>query len=191
MNLVDRTSMTASILQTRNHRNIFSHGNASARRRVESISGIILHQTSFVSADISRMDYVIANFVVMQDGTVLKVRDPSMQLNSIGTNQHAIDIEFVGDYSNARELRDPLNVSGPPITQLHAGRELITFLRRNYAITSIYAHSQFTPKNCPGPQLWYNVGEWAVRQGLSSRGRGNPVPADWQDAYFASPGISS
>jgi hypothetical protein len=190
MRLIDRRENTASILQTRNRRNIFSGGNEAGRRNIATISGIILHQTGFVSSDISRMDYVIANFVVMQDGTVLNVRDPSNLLNSIGTDQHAIDIEFVGNYSSASELSHSSDRMGPTVEQLQAGRELVLFLRAVNSISYIFAHAQFTPKNCPGPQIWYNVGEWAVQRGLSCVGNGHRVPPAWRRTELAMDGLT-
>ena len=35
--------------------------------------------------------------------------------------------------------------------------------------------------NCPGPHLWYNVGEWAVQNlGLTSAGLRRPIPVEWR-----------
>ncbi len=189
MKMIDRTPMTASILHTRNGRNIFSRGNPSARRNVGTVDAIILHQTAFVSTDMARLDYVIANYVIMQDGRVLKVRDLEMALNSIGTNQRAIDIEFVGTYPNVEALRGAGALPGPPLAQLRAGRELVSYLKSRHSVSNIFAHAQFTPKNCPGPQIWYNVGEWAVSNGLSSSRRGRPITPTWRASSLAVPGL--
>lgn len=189
MKIIDRTPFTASILQTRNRRNIFSGGNPSARRNVGTIDAIILHQTGFVSSNVTRLDYVIANYVIMQDGQILKLRDLEMALNSIGTNQRAIDIEFVGDYPNARALRSASALPGPSLAQLGAGRWLICYLKSLHGVSNIYAHAQFTPKNCPGPQIWYNVGEWAIRNGLRSVHRGRPIDPRWQASSLAATGL--
>jgi hypothetical protein len=189
MRLIDRTAETAATVQTRNGRNIYSHGNASARRDVGSIHSIILHQTAFVSSSVARFDFVIANYVVMQNGDVLFVRPLSAALNSIGTNQHAIDIEFVGNYPSA----GPRGVGAGPAPgaiQLTAGRELVSYLRANHAIHSIFGHIQFTVKNCPGPHIWYNVGEWAIRNGMTRSGRGRPIPTEWQSPSLAVAGLA-
>ena len=184
MYIIDRTKITSSIYRTRNGRNIYSHGNPAARRQVAAIDAIILHQTAFVSGSVERFDYVIANYIVMQDGRVLSVRHVDAALNSIGTNQRAIDIEFVGNYPNARAVRRAAGSALflPSAAQIKAGRELVAYLKGRHGTGNIFGHVQFTPKNCPGPHLWYNVGEWAVRNGFSSSRRGGRIPRQWKDA---------
>lgn len=183
MYIIDRTKINSSIHRTRNGRNIYSRGNTAARRPVGGIDAIILHQTAFVSGSVERFDYVIANYIVMQDGRVLRVRPVDAALNSIGTNQRAIDIEFVGNYPNARTVRRAggSDLSVPSSGQIKAGRELVAYLKGRHGISNIFGHAQFTAKNCPGPHLWYNVGEWAVRNGFSSSQRGGTIPRHWQE----------
>ncbi len=182
MRLIDRTAETASVLRTMNGRNIYSHGRATARREVSQIDGIILHQTAFVTLSLERMNYVIANYGVMWDGTVLFLRPLEAALNSVGTDRHAIDVEFVGDYANAHSIRHPSGgaIAAPPVAQIRAGRELVEHLRRERSVSKIFAHVQFTPKNCCGPHLWQNVGVWALGRGMQGIGRGaGPIPANW------------
>lgn len=190
--IIDRTHATASTHRTRNGRNIYSRGNSGARRRVQTIDAIMLHQTSFVSTAVERFDSVIANFIVLQDGHVLKVRDIEAALNSIGTDQRAIDIEFVGDYPSTQAIRRARGrgLMLPPLAQLRAGRELVGHLKSRYRTCNIFGHVQFTAKNCPGPHLWYNVGEWAVHNGLSCSSRGRSIPRQWRDPSLAIPGLS-
>jgi N-acetylmuramoyl-L-alanine amidase-like protein len=178
---IDRTTETATVLRTRDGRNIYSHGNPRARRSVSAIDAVILHQTTFVSAEVGRFDYVIANYVVMQDGTVLKLRDPASALNSVGTDQRAIDIEFVGNYPTAGSV--------PPSAQILAGRELVDQLRARHHVGRIFAHAHFRAKNCPGPRLWYNVGEWFLGRGLVADRAVRAVPRDWTDGSLAIPGL--
>lgn len=187
MTIIDRTSRTAGVFRTMNGRNIFSGGRQSARRSVSAIDAIMLHQTDFLSASIDRFDCVIANYIVMQDGRVLMVRPLDHALNSIGTNQRAIDIEFVGDYPGDRAVRGGGAAAGPtpPLVQIKAGRELVRFLKGRHGIGNIFAHAQFRTKNCPGPHLWYNVGEWAVSNGFRCNGRGNRIRRTWQDPSLA------
>jgi hypothetical protein len=191
MEIIDRTSETASIRQTRDDRNIHSGGNPRARRRTDRIDAIILHQTTFVSGRVERFNYVIANYAVMQNGRVLLLRGLDVALNSVGTDQRAIDIEFEGDYPSARELRRGRgSTDRPRVLQLQSGRELVRHLQQQHGVRHIFAHSQFTNKNCPGPHLWYNVGEWAVRNaGFSSSGRGRRIPEDFRDDTLAISGL--
>jgi hypothetical protein len=191
MQIIDRTSNTATVLRTRDGRNIHSGGNPRARRRTDIIDAIILHHTGFVSGRVERFDYIIANYAVMQDGRVLRLRDLEVALNSVATHQHAIDIEFEGDYASARDIRRGRSSALPPVAQLSAGRELVRHLQQRHGVRYIFAHSQFTNKNCPGPHIWYNVGEWAVRNaGFASRGRGSRNNlAEFRDDALAVSGI--
>jgi hypothetical protein len=187
LTIVDRTGHTAEIFQTRDGRNIFSHGNTSARRSLAGITGIMLHQTAFFTNSVERMDTVIANYAVMPDGTVLKLRDETMRLNSIGTNEHAIDIEFVGNYPSAAAIARSGDggLPTPPPVQIAAGRALVQHLQTAHGLSHIHAHAQFTRKNCPGPQLWFNVGEWAVANLGMSPASGNEVPDSWRQPSLA------
>jgi hypothetical protein len=189
MNIIDRTAATAAVTRTRNGRNIYSDGNPRARRNVAAITGIILHQTDFFSTSISRFDYVIANYIVMVDGTILFVRPLDAALNSIGTDQRAIDIEIVGDYPSSDDLGAGATATLPTRGQITAARDLVGYLKSQHGVSYIYGHRQFTTKNCPGPHLWYNVGEWAIRNGMSGGRRGRPVPSTWTDSAMAIPGV--
>lgn len=214
LHIQDRRSLTRSILETRDDRPIMSrHG---SHRSAERIRAIILHQTSFESCDDHRLDYVIANYVVRQDGVVDWVRGDEDLLNDIHSGA-AINIEFVGDYPNIRclqELRrmersDPDDLhprrrhalrhrdrnwishsrhyNYPPTAQINAGRELLQHLKRRIPnINQIFAHAQFTRKNCPGPHLWYNVGQWGISNlGLRDIGLGaNHIPTDWLEDHL-------
>src|SRR5262245_64618161 len=97
MNSIDRTKVAAPIRYTMDGRYIFSGDRPGSTRNPRFINAIILHQTGFVTHSMSRCDCIIANYVVMLDGTILFIRDLSVGMNSVGTDETAIDIEFVGD----------------------------------------------------------------------------------------------
>lgn len=181
MVLIDRTEATAGVTTTRNGRNIYSRGNPRARRDPSRIDAIILHQTDFVSDRIERFDYVIANYIVMQDGRALHVRPIDHALNSVGTDRHGIDIEIVGRYPSVNGRGRVSSGALPPIAQIKAARELVSRLALDRILMKIFGHVQFRQKNCPGPHLWRNVGEWAIENlHLSSSGRGRPIPEQWR-----------
>lgn len=167
MQIIDRRTNTAAVTQTLDSRNIMSGGNAAARRDTDAITGIMLHQTSFMTRDVERMNSVIANYGVMPDGRVLFLRDPGMALNSIGTDQRAIDIELVGEYPGTNDIRRATRrgdeVPHPPLVQIRAGRALVKYLQSEHGLTRIMTHVQWRAKNCCGPHFWYNVGDWAIR----------------------------
>ncbi len=78
----------------------------------------------------------------------------------------------------------------PTQEQMEAGRRLVTAITEKVpSIRHILAHRQSSGLrgNDPGPEIWYNVGEWAVQQlGLGSGGAtfkeegGSPIPASWR-----------
>ena len=177
MRLIDRTAETASTFMTlggtRGPRHIFCNGNTRARRNTRVLSGIILHHTNFVNSSLDRYNHVIANYVVMRDGRVLKVREHAMCLNSVGTDHRAVDIEFEGVYGDG--------LITPPGPQLKVGRALVAYLGAKYGLTRIFGHRHFNPKPCPGPHIWYNVGLWAARNGFTSTGGTRTLPSAWED----------
>jgi hypothetical protein len=178
MVIIDRTAATAGTHQTRDGRNIFSRGNPHARRSTARVDAVILHQTTFVSGDLARYDHVIANYAVLRDGRVLRLRDVAAALNSVGTDHRAIDVEFEGLYRSGSGVV-------PPAAQLHAGRALVRHLRERHGVTRIFAHAHFTAKDCPGAHLWYNVGEWGVAEGLLCDRAERPIPRAWRDPLLA------
>ncbi len=125
--------------------------------------------------------------MVLRRGDVLQVRPLTAGLNSV-SNGRAVDVEFEGDYPSLRQIRHARRadhpVQHPPLPQILAGRALLRHLRDTLGIEHVWAHrqaSRMERDNCPGPQLWYNVGEWAVRTlGLSSDGLRDPVPVAWR-----------
>lgn len=152
-------------------------------RTVQDISDIVLHHTAgneCLSDDIpsddhevtssARLDRVIAHFCVLTDGMVIYTHDLGHILND-GGGRRGIDIEFTGDFSHERvppAMGTPAR-AGP--TQLLAGRRLITALKEQIpSITHIHPHGQIQTNgtgkrdSCPGPDVWVNVGEWAVRE---------------------------
>lgn len=103
----------------------------------------------------------------------------------------------------------------PPKTQIDAGRSLVRYLKGQYDLDFVFAHRQgYVSKarlasanpfrselrqgsvpspqtnqksNCPGPHIWYGVGEWALSHlGMSDGGKdykladGDPIPDSWR-----------
>jgi hypothetical protein len=69
--------------------------------------------------------------------------------------------------------------------------DLVRFLNETYTISFVFAHRQGESAdlrgNCPGPDIWNNIGEWAVNQlGMSdgskgyTEGKGSPIPDSWR-----------
>lgn len=181
MNIVDRTSHSAPHTTTLDGRLIH---HASRQQAAGQIRGAFLHQTGFVNSSVARYDRIIAHFVVLRSGGVLKIRETTTVLQSVSAGR-AIDIEFEGSYPSVRQLRQrPQAPSTPTAPQILAGRALVQHLRSTLGIAFIWAHRQASMlerDNCPGPHLWYNVGEWAIAQhGLASTGLASAIPPEWQ-----------
>lgn len=162
---------------------------ASARfdRGFAAIRAVVLHQTAgatFMSERQAlppverdqrrrsrhRIDRITAHFVVLQSGAVIYTHDVRYILNDAG-GRHGIDIEFCGRFANSP------SPSGERLTSeaIRAGRNLLWSLKSNLsALDYVHPHGQIqAPDNegrhnklnsCPGPDIWVNVGEWAVRE---------------------------
>lgn len=150
-------------------------------RPEDAIRAIVLHQTAgraFLGSDLPpedrdaeirsrhRVDRITAHFVVLQDGVVLYTHDIRYTLNDAG-GRRGIDIEFAGRFSHTLEPRPP-RLS--PLA-IRAGRKLVKQLVRQLpGITHIHPHGQVQRggagklHSCPGPDVWMNVGEWAVTE---------------------------
>ncbi len=100
--------------------------------------------------------------------------------------------------------------------QISGGRDLVSHLKNTYDLDFVFAHRQgfiradrtgyvselrqgSVPgthsiyyndrENCPGPDIWFNVAEWAITNlGLSDGGKdyaladGDPIPPEWRKA---------
>jgi hypothetical protein len=127
------------------------------------------------------IDRITAHFVVLNDGTVFYTHDVEFILASV-SGRYGIDIEFAGSFSTSREppARSAARLRPKAI---RTGRELVRVLKTSIpSITHIHPHGQLQRRDnqgwcggttgnrcgklysCPGPDIWVNVGEWAVRQ---------------------------
>ena len=132
------------------------------------------------------VDQIRANFVILLDGTVFYTHDVEQRVDSVGgLAGPGIDVEFACDLPfDLEPPSDPARRLTP--AAICAGRDLILALRsRLSSIHSIHPHGQVQMANmdgqrcggttgvtcgkfdsCPGPDIWVNVGRWAVRFGL-------------------------
>ncbi len=162
-------------------------GAAGARpdRLPHQIHTIVLHQTagSFiqgaeVTSDDSlqrsrhRIDRIASHFIVTDDGQAIYLRDVGFVLNNAG-GRFGIDIEFCGSFSNT-PLPRGRRLSEAAIL---CGRELLQDLARAIpSLRQIHPHGQIQAvppgrdtgpgskyDSCSGPEVWVNVGEWAVQ----------------------------
>lgn len=156
----------------------FNIANAEVSRNPSIINTIVLHQTTFISGDslppqnfdndISsnhRLDKVIAHFVVRVDGAIIYSHDLEHIVNN-GGGRHGIDIEIEGNYSHTPQ---PVGARLSRWT-IASARTLISALvsHRSMIISNIHPHGQIQKNSrskfdsCCGPDIWVNVGQWAV-----------------------------
>ena len=175
---------SARRLSTRRGGRGFDVRTARISRSASQINTVILHQTTFFTndplpvenldndiADDHRLDFVIAHFLVRADGNILYLRDVEHILNSV-SGRFGIDIEFEGQYGHEPTPRPPRLSANA--TQ--AGRRLIVSMHDQLpGLRFIHPHGQVQSRgrgkrdSCPGPDVWMNVGEWAVQEfGLTS-----------------------
>lgn len=147
-------------------------------RQPSDIQAVILHVTTFTSseplppvaadgniANRHRLDHVIAHFVVRRSGEILYTHDVQYRLNSV-SGSRAVDVEFEGDFGHGpRPTAERLSAAA-----ISAGRQLVKALKYQLGVRYVHPHGQVqetagNPKrdSCPGPDIWVNVGEWAVR----------------------------
>ena len=192
MQIVDRTSNTGSI--THNLRGFQILSRSGSTRPVGAINSMVLHQTGFSRGNsVDAYDTVIAHYVVLPSGTVLRLRELEALLNN-AHSRASVSVEFVGNFP-PRPRRD---AQLPTKAQVDAGQGLVRHVRSQISgrLSHIFAHRQFNPGakgNCPGPHIWYNVGYWAenclgLSHTISSPGS---IPRSWEDPQLAIGGVGT
>jgi hypothetical protein len=170
----------------------------TSTRSADKVYAVVLHQMGFSRGDDpSRYDKVTAHYKILPDGTVVFSHDWTTRLpHGNGFNSGSIGVEFAGNLPSRPGSTDPAHFYKPEkfgqdqLTpqQIASGRSLLTTLSRQ-GITHVLAHRQSSGSrgNDPGPDVWTNVGQWAVRQlGLKDGGpgyaigSGRPIPDDWR-----------
>jgi hypothetical protein len=167
-------------------------------RKSAMIDCIVLHQTAMNRGnDPQRYLEVHAHYVVLPDGTPVQLHPiDSYLVASSAFNNDAISIEFVGNFAdeNGQWWRPKeFGADIPPQEQIDGGFGLVKLLslRTDYAIGFIFAHRQGEAPdlrgNCPGPDIWYGVGQTAVDTlGLDNGGKGYTegagaaIPDSWR-----------
>ncbi|MEO0830609.1 MAG: N-acetylmuramoyl-L-alanine amidase [Pseudomonadota bacterium] len=127
----------------------------------------------------TRLDRVAAHFVVTNDGAIFYTHDLGYWIASAG-GRRGIDIEFAGRFANSEDPPAGATERLSPAA-ITSGRALVQSLSRSLStITHIHPHGQVQRNDregrcgsgtentcsklysCPGPDIWVNVGAWAV-----------------------------
>jgi hypothetical protein len=175
-------------------------------RRAATVDSIVLHHMAYnIGNDVKSYLRVGAHYIVTADGQVAQLYPDLDFLNAAnGFNHRSISIEFAGNFPTERYHWWAGRDNSVPPKRLHpdrcyltpaqirAGRCLLATLKaRHPGIKYLYAHRQSSKDReaDPGPDVWFQVGQWALatlalddaRPRLSV-GDGQPIPASWRVA---------
>jgi hypothetical protein len=163
-------------------------------RPLTDIDSLVLHATATSEMSVERYWDLSVHFVIPPDGTIHQSHDENIRCHgSNGFNKRSVAVEFVGHFKGGhdRHGNEKWNKDNeaphmmPTTQQIESGRNLVRYLKKAIGIKYVLAHSQAAKKTCPGPEIWYNVGEWAINNKLSADGRGikentgSPIPKDY------------
>ena len=175
-----------------------NHGRSRAEGRIRlsiDITGIVLHSTGHHDQRTSKqwVENIRANFIIPHSGIILYCHDVvERRASSNELNGKTVPVEFIGNFrmtnGNWRQKGIHANHHNmPSYAQYMAGRRLIRYLKYCYGITEVWAHSQVHEKkvDCPGMDIWGNVGQWAIDEKLLTEGdnaglHGHAIPEEWR-----------
>ena len=187
------------VIDRRKHAQLTQEAADHTSSRPDSdVYALVLHQTGFSrGSDPGSYDRVTAHYVLLPDGSVVWLHDHTTRLPAAGgLNEGGVSVEVVGNFPSRARSTEPAAFWNPErngmdqlsAEQVAGGRALVTELRRQGWLTHILAHRQGGPnrQNDPGPDIWREIGAWAVREyGLQWGGEGfavnggQPIPSHW------------
>lgn len=153
-----------------------------------------------------------AHFCIMLDGRIIQLHAMSRMIwHGHCISPGSVAVEFEGNFPNIKGTwwyptdkktgkKIKVNEDKPTQAQFDSGRFLACYLKVVLGTTTILAHRQSddSRENDPGPDIWFNVGQWAVdKLGLSDGGptfkcgTGKPILPEWRTwGNKVSPNIS-
>jgi peptidoglycan hydrolase-like protein with peptidoglycan-binding domain len=167
-------------------------------RKEDIVDSIVLHHMAYnIGNNVNSYKKVGAHYIVTADGQIAQLYDDLDFLNaSNGFNSRSVAIEFAGNFADYRyhwwkssKLTIPDRCYLTP-AQIRAGRCLLATLKaRHPSIKYLYAHRQSSKsrENDPGPDVWFNIGQWAIDNlNLTDRlprthiANGQPISEIWR-----------
>lgn len=165
-------------------------------RNIHDLDKVVLHQMAFSrGSDLNRYLGVTAHYIVMPDGKIGQLHPDSTYLNaSDGFNSKSVAIEFAGNFPSTRgKCWRPETFGCHTLSnaQIQSGKCLLATLKRNLPnLKYVVGHLQSSASrsNDPGPDIWRQIGEWAISNlGYSPESRniktggGKVVPNAWKN----------
>ena len=172
-------------------------------RNLSAVKGIVLHQMAF-NRDNDFNSYLKtgAHYIILRDGKIGQLYAHDINLNaSNGFNNHTLAVEFAGNFPNDRgkwwhegkhtPAQRKVRELHPTREQIQAGKFLLRTLINDPSLPNfkhVYAHRQSSASrsNDPGPDIWCQVAEWAIKnlgyQDASQVvvGSGQKIPSTWK-----------
>jgi len=137
------------------------------------------------------------HFCIMMDGRIIQLHQFSRMIwHAQCISPRSVAVEFEGNFPNIKGKwwidKDSTvqNKDVPTQSQYDSGRFLASYLKIILGTTHILAHRQSSDsrENDPGPDIWYNVGQWAMDNlkltdgGTTFKcGSGNPILPEWRN----------
>lgn len=174
----------------------------SKPRKMGLVNSLVLHGMGFDrGSDPTKYDKVNAHFIILRDGQIVQLQPLNRYLKaSNGFNKYAVSVEFAGNHRSYKGKcwrPETFGCHNLTVPQVQSGRYLIDFLASilpdmgSPGLQGVYAHRQSSKKkpNGPGPEIWYNIGEWASSErGLYTGtddgykiGDGRAIRDEWRD----------
>lgn len=137
-----------------------------------------------------------AHFCIMFDGRIIQLHAFTRMIwHGNCVSPGSVAVEFEGNFPNIKggwwidkKSKVP-NKDKPTQAQFESGKFLTSYLKAVLGTTHILAHRQSSDsrENDPGPDIWYNVGQWAIdKLGLTDGGptfkcgSGKPILPVWR-----------
>lgn len=165
-------------------------------RDAKKVYALVLHQMACCfkpKEPLKRFLTLNSHFAILADGRILQLHPiTSLLWASNGFNAGSVAVEFAGNFPDTQGKwwkGETFGKNRPTPEQLEAGRYLVRYLIKTMGLTHVLAHRQSSGSrtNDPGPEVWYNVGQWAVdKLGMKDGGAtfkvstGRAIPTEWR-----------
>ncbi len=134
---------------------------------------------------------IASHFVILADGRILQLHPINQNVwASHGFNGTSVAVEFAGNFPDTRGKwwrGETFGRNRPTAAQFEAGRALVRHLKNTMGLRRVVTHRQSYGTKENDPDIWREVGQWAVdRLGLSDGGpgykigKGSPIPDSWR-----------
>jgi len=179
-------------------------------RNLNNVWALVLHHMAFKRRDKKKNDYsqpesylsTRAHFCILFDGRIIQLHPVSRMIwHSNCTSPGSVGVEFEGNFPKTDGTwwypkdKETGRITArdedyPTKAQVEAGRFLIQYLQAVNGLREVLAHRQSSKDRSsdPGPDIWYNVGQWAVSNlGANDGGPGfkcgdgTPLPDEWRN----------